>query len=1131
MQCPRCQHDNSGSAKFCEECGNPLASVCSRCGTALGARARFCPGCGEAVVLAAAGGSDSPAAYTPRHLVEKILTTRGALEGERKQVTVLFADVQGSLDLAEQVDAETWHGIMDHFFGILSAGVHRFEGTINQYTGDGIMALFGAPIAHEDHARRACYAALQLHQDLRAYSDELKRTQGLNFSVRMGLNSGEVVVGKIGDDLRMDYTAQGHTVGLAARMEQLAHPGSAYLTEDTAKLVQGFFALHDLGLFNIKGVHEPVRVYELAGVGPLRTRLDVARARGLSRFVGREAETAVLENALARAIAGSGQVVGIVADAGLGKSRLCFEFGERCRSRGIEVIAGYAVPHGRRIPFLPLLQLLRDFCGITESDNSEEARRKIAGTLLLRAQGIQEDLPLLFDFLGVPDSRLPPPRMDPEARQRQLFSIVKRLIHSRSMGGPAVMLFEDLHWIDGASEAALEDLIEMLPSTRTLLVVNFRPEYHAAWMQKSYYQQLPLLPLGPEAIHQLLDDLLGDDATLRKLAELIRERTGGNPFFIEEVVQSLVDHGILVRRAGQAGARARLQITQPITEIQIPPTVHAVLAARIDRLPEPHKQVLQAAAVIGKEFAEPVLRGVVGAQQAAPLPPGQLEGALQALTGAELIYERALSPEAEYAFKHPLTQEVAYRSQLTERRAQLHATVAEAIAALYPDKLDEHAALLAHHWEGAGERLEAARWTRRAAEWVGYSDPAEAYRRWCRVRALLESVAPSAETVALEIAACSRILSLGLRTGMSREEAASVFSRGKALAEQSGDVKALARLHNNYGMVLGTAGEAAEAIEQVMLATRVAEETEDTGLKLGLRVIVVVAHHHAGRLQAALAMADESIRLAQAAPKLGADVTGFSPYVFLVLYRGAMHMALGQLDASRQDLHEALRLAEAHGELELLGMAHGFFALLGHFTGEMEDALAHAQQAVAIAEKIGSALSRAQAYGMLGTAYLLREDWDEAIRALQQDVGISRERHTGLLVEAGSLALLSDAYRGRGDFGLARRTAEEALAVARHRGSRLFECDAQLALARALLATEGWQGREKIEAALAQAATVVEDTGARGRRPFIHVERADLARLGEQENVRRHELKEALRLFTEIGATGHARRIQALMAT
>ena len=289
MQCPHCQHDNSGTAKFCEECGNRLDCVCAHCGTALAARARFCPGCGEPVVRAVTDRTDSPAAYTPRHLAEKILTTRGALEGERKQVTVLFADVQGSLDLAEQVDAETWHDIMDHFFGILSDGVHRFEGTINQYTGDGIMALFGAPIAHEDHARRACYAALQLHQELRTYSEELKRTQGLNFSVRMGLNSGEVVVGKIGDDLRMDYTAQGHTVGLAARMEQLAHPGSAYLTEDTAKLVQGLLrACVIWALFSVKGVRDPVRVYELEGVGPLRTRLDVARARGLSRFVGRD---------------------------------------------------------------------------------------------------------------------------------------------------------------------------------------------------------------------------------------------------------------------------------------------------------------------------------------------------------------------------------------------------------------------------------------------------------------------------------------------------------------------------------------------------------------------------------------------------------------------------------------------------------------------------------------------------------------------------------------------------------------------------------------------------------------------------------------------------------------------------
>ncbi|HXQ20808.1 MAG TPA: adenylate/guanylate cyclase domain-containing protein, partial [Candidatus Acidoferrales bacterium] len=565
MDCRSCGHPNRDSAQFCDACGAARAASCPACGTVLRPGARFCDACGTALQVAGARSQVStpdtqhptpvlspvegpePRRYTPKHLAEKILTSRSALEGERKQVTVLFADVKGSLDLAAQVDPEEWHRIMDRFFAVLADGVHRFEGTINQYTGDGIMALFGAPLAHEDHAQRACYAALQLRDELRRYAQELRRTLGLDFAVRIGLNSGEVVVGKIGDDLRMDYTAQGHTVGLAARMEQIAEAGTVYLTARTAALVAGYFQLDDLGDFAIKGVREPLRVYQLRDVGALRTRLEVSRARGFSRFVGRDAEMAALDAALARVVDGHGQVVGVVAEAGAGKSRLCFEFTERCRQRGIEVNGAAGVPHGKWVPFLPLLELLRRFCGVSERDAADEARRKIVGTLMLRDEGFKDDLPLLFDFLGVPDPARPLPRMDPDARQRQLFGIVRRLIQTRVVGAPAVLVFEDLHWIDASSEAALENLIEIIPATRTLLVVNFRPEYRAAWMQKPSYQQITLAPLGDAAIAALLRDLLGTDPSLVALGERIRARTAGNPFFIEEVVQSLFDEGILER--------------------------------------------------------------------------------------------------------------------------------------------------------------------------------------------------------------------------------------------------------------------------------------------------------------------------------------------------------------------------------------------------------------------------------------------------------------------------------------------------------------------------------------------------------------------------------------------------------
>jgi class 3 adenylate cyclase len=580
-------------------------------------------------------------AYTPKHLAEKILASKSALEGERKQVTVLFADVKGSMELAEQLDPEAWHGIMDRFFQLLADGVHRFEGTVNQFTGDGIMALFGAPIAHEDHAQRACYAALHLQQELRPYADEVRLQHGLGFSVRMGLNSGEVVVGKIGDDLRMDYTAHGHTVGLAARMEQMADPGKALLTGHTAKLLSGYFQVRDLGEIRIKGLSELLHVFELEGVGRMRTRLDVSHARGFSKFVGRQSEMAALEAALERALAGNSQVVGVVADPGTGKSRLCFEFAERCRGREIKVYEGHGVAHGKAVPWFPVLAFVRGYFGITEQDRPEAARDKIAGRMLLLDETLGEGLALMFDFLGVPDPERPVPPMGPEARERQLFDVVRRLARARSAREPAVFLFEDLHWFDRASEAFLENLVEAAPGNRSLLLLNFRPEYHAGWMQRSYYQQLPLLPLGPEATRELFADLLGMDASLRPLIERVQERTGGNPFFIEEIVQSLVETGVV------AGARGAYRLLTPAAGVGLPASVQSVLAARIDRLPEREKQVLQAASVIGKKFSESILRRV------ADLGDGELPAALHALTSAEFLYEEALYPEAEYAFKHP----------------------------------------------------------------------------------------------------------------------------------------------------------------------------------------------------------------------------------------------------------------------------------------------------------------------------------------------------------------------------------------------------------------------------------------------------------------------------------------------
>jgi class 3 adenylate cyclase len=641
----------------------PGAKFCNHCGARIGAGERPVegptPGTAPEATASSAPPRAAPSArrtpeprdYTPRHLAEKILNTRSSLEGERKQVTVLFADVRSSLELSSGVDPEEWHRTLDRFFQILTDGVHRFEGTVNQYTGDGIMALFGAPISHEDHAHRACYAALQLREALRRYSDELRVQEGVDFSVRIGLNSGEVVVGKIGDNLRMDYTAQGQTVGLAARMQQVAAPNAVVLSTATARLVEGYFQLRELGETPVRGVPDPVPVFELEKAGAIRTRLDASRARGFSKFVGRAQEISALEGALERVQVGEGQVLGVVAQAGIGKSRLCLEFLEGARAKGIQVREGHCLAHGRTVPLLPVLEILRGFFEIADDDSLLTARNKIAGALLLLDRELEASLPIVFELLGVPDPQHQGSDLGGDVRQRRMLDVLRRIIQARSEREPGVILIEDLHWMDPASERFLEDLVDVVPGTRTLLLLNFRPEYRA--------DQLPLRTLGPDEIRELLNDLLGKDPGLSDLTRNLQERTAGNPFFIEEVVRALAETGKL------EGARGAYRLTGPVDSIEIPATVQPLLAARIDRLPEREKQVLQAASVLGDQVAAGVLREMVD------LPDDGLDDALRRLVASEFLHEAALYPETEYAFNHPLTQEVAYRSQLGDRRARL----------------------------------------------------------------------------------------------------------------------------------------------------------------------------------------------------------------------------------------------------------------------------------------------------------------------------------------------------------------------------------------------------------------------------------------------------------------------------
>jgi class 3 adenylate cyclase len=1051
-----------------------------------------------------------PRDYTAKHLAEKILRSRSALEGERKLVTVLFADLKGSMELAERMDPEEWSQIMQRFFRILSDGVERFEWFVDKFTGDGIMALFGAPIAHEDHAQRGCYAALQLRDAVKTYSDELQLSRGIDLAIRVGINTGEVVVGKIGDDLRMDYTAQGHTVGLAQRMEQLAAAQSICLSETTAHLVSGYVELRDLGSTPVKGASKPMRVFELVGPGPHRTRLDVARSRGLTRFVGRDADLQALESALEQACAGNGQVVGVVAEAGTGKSRLCLEFVERCQARGISVSEGHCPAHGKTVPYLPLLEVLRGIFGIGERDMDPDARRKIAGELLRLDERFQEMLPLIFDFLGVPDPQRPAPQLGPELRQRQLVAFIRQLVRARSEREPRVLVIDDAQWIDSGSDAFLAQAVEAVGGTRTLVVVNFRPEYQAEWMSRSYYRRLPLLPLGREASEELLMDLLGRDASLAELLERIHERTRGNPFFVEEVALSLIERGCLEE------AKGAYRRVAPVETLEIPQSVQAVLAARIDRLPERDKQLLQTASVIGKEVAEQVLARV------ARLPEAELATSLAALVEGEFLIEKARYRQAEYAFKHPLTQEVAYASQLAAQRARSHAAVAGVIEELSADRLDEQAALIAYHWEHAGEFLTAVRWNLRAAEWSQQNLPG-ATQHWHAARLLLAKVEASRERERLELEVIRRTLLYRAWLFASRDEIEGLFAEGKALAEKHGDRRTLSNLHLLYGIWQGLTGNSNAAFARhVHLAASLAEEVGDEGVALAAAAGLALVGYVEGRVDDAIALGNRALPREPDDLTLGAEYWTPPPVVWLSGFTRFLDGLAGQPTQSLTGLEQLLPLAQSRPVMNWL--IHMWATHHAELLGDAVGAMAHAQELMGASQKLGVPFPIS--HYCVGVAHLLAGDDEEAKICLERSIAIHQEQGGGPPPELlNSLSRLAVAYANLGQSEQALETSERGLQLVRMLGFPVFVALSLIMHSQVLRKARGAEGREAIESALGEAEVLVNSTGIRSWQPFIHVERAELARLVGDEVVEERELREAYRLFTEMGATGHLERL------
>ena len=617
------------------------------------------------------------------------------MEGERKQVTVLFADLKGSMELLEDRDPEEARTILDPVLERLMDAVHRYEGTVNQVMGDGIMALFGAPLAHEDHTARACYAALLMQESVEQYARDVHAIAEVPLKIRIGLNAGEVVVRSIGSDLRMDYTAVGQTTHLAARMQQMAQPGSILIPADALRLAEGYVEVKSLGGLTIKGLAHPVEVYEVIGAGMARTRFQVSAARGLTRFVGRDAEVDELHRTLKQARGGRGQVLAVVGEAGVGKSRLFHEFIHSRSTEGCLVLESGCVSYGKARSYLPVIELLKVYFHIEDRDDPLKIREKVTGKLLTADEALHSALPAFLALLDVPLEDASWQALDPAQRRHRTLNAVQGLLLWESRVQPLLIAVENLHWIDSQTQELLDSLVISMPTAPILLLVNYRPDYQHAWTSRTYYRQIRIDPLAPESVEALLWALLGDDVTLQPIKRLLIERTEGNPFFLEESVRTLVETGVLT------GERGAYRLAKDVTSIQVAPTVQAVLAARIDRLAAENKRLLQCAAVIGKDVPFTLLCAIADASE------DDVRAGLSDLQAAEFVYETNLFPALEYTFKHALTHEVAYGSLLQNRRRVLHARVVEAIETLYPDRRAEQVERLAHHafraemWEQA----------------------------------------------------------------------------------------------------------------------------------------------------------------------------------------------------------------------------------------------------------------------------------------------------------------------------------------------------------------------------------------------------------------------------------------------
>jgi class 3 adenylate cyclase/ribosomal protein L40E len=1019
MRCPGCQSENPSDMSFCGKCGSPLARRCAKCGADNPPASNFCGKCGAVLTPNAPERSEGSSWEKPRgdvHVAERVRmqpASDSPTEGERKTVTALFADIKGSMELMEDLDPEEARAIVDPALKLMIDACHRYDGYIVQSTGDGIFALFGAPIAHEDHPQRALYAAMRMQADIGAYGDRLRQEGRAPIQIRVGVNTGDVVVRPLQTgESHVEYTPIGHSAGLAQRMQALARPDTIVASANTQKLAEGYFQFKPLGPARIKGVTEAIEIYEVAGLGALRTRLQVSARRGLSKFVGRDREIDAMKGALERAKAGYGQIVAAVGEPGVGKSRLFYEF-RAMAQRGCLVLETFSVSHGKASAYMPVIDLLNNYFEIAAEDDERRRRQKIIGRILELDRALEDTLPYLFSLLGIQEGDSGLQQMAPEIMQRRTLEAIKRILLRESLNQPLILIFEDLHWLDAESEAFLNLVADGIPNASVLLMVNYRPEYRHEWGSKGYYMQLRLDPLGKESAGEMLDALLGEpipssapssptplpdqgeDARAARvrvtegvdaLKRLIIEKTEGNPFYMEEMVRALFDDGALVRNGG-------IKLTRGLGELRIPPTVQGILASRIDRLRPEEKELLQTLAIIGKEFPLALVRAVTGAQdgklRGESGGDGNLDKMLTDLQLAEFIYEQPAFPDPEYTFKHALTQEVAYNSVLIERRKAIHERIGVALEKIFANRLDDHLSDLARHFSRSGNAEEAVKYLGLAASQAtvrsAYSEATSLVKRALE---LLPAVAESERRVRNELRLQIALsASLSATKGFSDEEVGKAWSRACELARGLNDPILLFAVLQGLWGVHYTRGNINEQ-------TAIATESMAIARQSGIRGLFKDAHRamgaslaNAGKLAEAREHLEQAISLSGAKrPDEGQIRYGPDTDVLCLTRLSDVLLEMGYPDQALKRAYEAVSLVKARSDPFSLAMALVQASQTHGFRREPTKCEEYARVAIALSTEHGFPFWLSVANRMVGWALTLQNRVPEGIEIITADL-------------------------------------------------------------------------------------------------------------------------------------------------